>query len=406
MPVGNIDWPDMPGIAGIELGVAQAGIKKAGRDDVLLLRLCEGASVAGVFTKNAFCAEPVKMCKKHMAAGSPRYLLINSGNANACTGQPGWNAAQACCDALADLEQVGAHSVLPFSTGVIGEVLPADKIIHVLPVLLENLSEDNWARAARSIMTTDTQPKGVSIECFVAGAKVRINGIAKGAGMIKPDMATMLAYMATDAAITPELLQILCKRAADKSFNRITIDGDTSTNDAFMLMASGKSQAPLINDVHSEAYRNFETAFIEASQNLAQFIVRDGEGASKYVEVEVRGGATEAECLNVAYEIAHSPLVKTAFFASDANWGRLVMAIGKADVKELDSNKVNVWLNDVALVEEGGRAASYTEEAGQAEMQKDEIRVLVDLGRGEAKESIWTSDLSHEYVRINAEYRT
>lgn len=406
MSVGEISWPKMHPVAGVKLGAANARIKNRERNDVLLIELIKGSAVAGVFTKNAFCAEPVKICKEHLASEYPRYLLINSGNANACTGEAGREAALQCCDAVANYGMVSREAVLPFSTGVIGQPLPAEKIITVIPEVAGKLAEDNWPVAAQAIMTTDTKPKGASIEFTIEGERCCITGIAKGAGMIKPNMATMLAFVATDISIEPSILQILCKRAADASFNRITIDGDTSTNDSCMLIASGANKNVVIDRIDSKAYQLFEDALVKVCQQLAQHIVRDGEGATKFVKVLVEGGLHKTECLDVAYQIAHSPLVKTALFASDANWGRIVAAVGNAKVEELNTDNVNVWINDLLIVEQGGRAQTYTEEAGQSEMQKADLLIKVDLGRGKASETIWTTDLSHEYVKINAEYRT
>ncbi len=406
MPVGEIIWPTMHKIAGLKLGTANARIKNSERDDVVVMQLSENATIAGVFTQNAFCAEPVKICRHHLDQARAELILINSGNANACTGADGWNAAMACCEALAKLRGCEKENVLPFSTGVIGEVLPYEKICAVLSQAIDDLQEDNWRKAARAIMTTDTVAKGASEVCEYKDKIAHVTGIAKGSGMIKPDMATMLAYIATDAVVEESILEIICKRAADASFNRITIDGDTSTNDAAILIATGENQSFVVDRIDSKAYEVLEQTIIKVFKQLAQLIVRDGEGASKFIEVQVEGGANKYECLDVAYEIAHSPLVKTAAFASDANWGRIVMAIGKAPVEELDSKSVKVWINDVQIVENGGRARSYTEEAGSAEMAKSEFCIRVNLGRGNYSESIWTSDLSHEYIKINAEYRS
>lgn len=406
MAVGPDIWPEMYPIDGVRLGVAQAGIKKAGRDDVTLFEVCEGACVAGVFTQNAFCAEPVKIAKQHLAKESVRYFLINSGNANACTGKLGYDAAMKTCDALAGLTGVDASSVIPFSTGVIGELLPADKIVNALPAAIESLSSDNWTKAGRAIMTTDTRPKGASREIIVGGVSVKITGISKGAGMINPNMATMLGYIATDASVDQSLLSVLSKRAANLSFNRITIDGDTSTNDACMIIATGKAGNATLVDEHSEESKVFADALIDVYQELAQQIVRDGEGATKFISVSVKGGRTHQECVDVAYAIAHSPLIKTAMFASDPNWGRIICAIGYAGVPELDVDQVKVWLDGTLIVEGGGRAGSYTEEQGQAVVSLPEFTISVDLGRGDFEDVIWTSDLSHEYIRINAEYRS
>lgn len=406
MAVGEAIWPEMYPIQGLQIGVAQAGVKYEGRNDVVVFSVCEGAHVAGVFTQNAFAAAPVIVAKRHLLASNTRALIVNSGNANACTGDEGMAGAELSCMALAKELKVNPESVLPFSTGVIGEPLPVNKIIDVLPAAITSLQEDNWLAAARTIMTTDTRPKGASKQFDVGGETVHVVGISKGAGMIRPNMATMLAYVATDANIDPVLLQNMTKIAADKSFNRITIDGDTSTNDACMLIATGKSSAPRITSTQDEGYQLLLNAAIEVFHTLAKQIVCDGEGATKCVCVEVGGGDNAQECLDAAYAIAHSPLVKTAWFASDANWGRIVAAIGYAGIAELNASNVNVWLNEVKIVENGCRSASYTEAQGQSILSLAEFTVRVDLGRGECSESIWTSDLSHEYVRINADYRS
>jgi len=406
MAVGTQRWPNMLPISGMALGVADAGIKDNQRNDLLLLQLAPGTNTVGVFTKNDFCAAPVSIAKEHLKISRPEYLLVNSGNANACTGEAGHRAAMQCCEHIAVARKCMNSAVLPFSTGVIGELLPAEKIIKALPHAQENLDEDNWLAAAEAIMTTDTCPKGASTEIILDGIPCKITGIAKGAGMIKPNMGTMLAYIASDCCIEKALLQGLCTKAANASFNRITIDGDTSTNDACMLMTTGRAGNPLITSQESEAYKTFECALLEIFQSLAQQIVRDGEGATKFVEVEIKAGKTHQESLQVAYEIAHSPLVKTALFASDPNWGRIVAAIGNAGLENLDSARVKVWINELPIVENGARAPSYSEEAGQAEMHKAELRISVDLGRGNCSEKIWTTDLSHEYIKINAEYRT
>lgn len=406
MAVGEYPFPAMPAIAGVSIGVAGAGIKKLGRNDMLVFALAEGASVAGVFTQNAFCAAPVTICREHLATTASRLLLINSGNANACTGVKGRNDALALCDTLAGQYGLTQASVLPFSTGVIGEHLPVDKMRAAIPALVESTREDRWSDAAAAIMTTDTRPKGATHTLELGGAKVTINGIAKGAGMINPNMATMLGFIATDAAIAQEALQSLVREAAGLSFNRITIDGDTSTNDACVVMASGQAGNATIADTASSDYHKLKAAIADVCIQLAQMIVADGEGATKFVAIDVQGGATHDECLKVAYAIAHSPLIKTALFASDPNWGRIVAAIGYAGVDGLDASKVRVQLNDVLIVENGGRAASYTEEQGQAVMNGDRINIHIDLGRGNCSELLWTTDLSYEYVRINADYRT
>lgn len=406
MAVGDFPFPTMHPVAGIKLAAVGAGIKYANRKDLVLIELAEGTRTAGVFTRNAFCAAPVTLCREHLAKASPRYLIINSGNANACTGDRGRDDAIATCRAIADARGLTPDRVLPFSTGVIGEPLPVNKIIAAVPAALDALAEDTWADAGRAIMTTDTRPKGFSQQVDVDGHSVTVTGIAKGAGMINPNMGTMLAYIATDVAIAQPVLDALVREAANASFNRITIDGDTSTNDACVLMASGRSTAPEVTAPEGELYRAIRALILEAHTWLAQSIVADGEGATKFVTVDVDGGATAQESLDVAYAIAHSPLIKTALFASDPNWGRIVAAIGYAGVKNLDARKVRVHLNDVLIVEDGGRAAHYTEAQGQAVMDQARIEIRVHLGRGDAREHLWTTDLSHEYVSINADYRS
>ncbi len=405
MAVGLGAMPVMHPVKGFELGIASAGIKKVGRRDLVLMRCAEGSQVAGVFTQNAFCAAPVLLCKERI--GQPvRYLITNTGNANAATGKPGIKVAQQVCQAVAEQFGVTAEQVLPFSTGVVGELLPAEKIITALPVAVSDLREDNWALAAEGIMTTDTLPKGASRQFVYQGQTISVTGISKGAGMIRPNMATMLGYIATDAKVAAPVLQALVKEAANLSFNRITIDGDTSTNDSFMLIATGQTELAEISTAEGELYQLLRDTVIAVAMQLAQAIVRDGEGATKFVTVQVEQGQNNQECLDVAYAVAHSPLIKTALFASDPNWGRIVVAIGNAGLPNLQTERVNVFLNDVCIVEQGGRAASYTEEQGSAVMQQEEITIRIELGRGDAHEVIWTSDLSHEYVRINAEYRT
>lgn len=406
MAVGEYPFPEMHPVAGVKLTAVSAGIKKPGRRDVVLFELAEGSQVAGVFTLNAFCAAPVTVCKKHLAAAPIRYLVINSGNANACTGEQGINDALATCEAIAQLRGLKKEQVLPFSTGVIGEPLPVHKIVAVVPEALEKVTEQGWDDAAAGIMTTDTRPKGFSKQIVWQGQTITVNGIAKGAGMIKPNMATMLGYIATNAKVAQPVLQTLLREAADKSFNRITIDGDTSTNDSCILIASGQVDLPEIQTAEGELYQQLREVIIEAHIFLAKSIVADGEGATKFVAVEVSGGGDRSECLDVGYAVAHSPLIKTALFASDPNWGRIVAAIGYAGVKDLDATKVRVHLNDVLIVENGGRAASYTEEQGQAVMSGTEIAIRINLGRGDYHETLWTTDLSYEYVRINADYRS
>lgn len=405
MPVGLGPLPTLHPVPGFRLGIASAGIKKAGRKDVVVMETAPAARIAGVFTTNAFCAAPVTLCKQHLG-NAPRYLLINTGNANAGSGKPGMQAALTTCEALAQLTHVELGQILPFSTGVIGEVLPADKIIAVLPQALADLSEGNWAAAAEGIMTTDTLPKGASRQITLNDQAITITGISKGAGMIRPNMATMLGYIATDARMAQPVLQQMLKQAADLSFNRITIDGDTSTNDSCMLIATGQAQMEEITDPASSEYLKLAEAVNAVMLELAQAIVRDGEGATKFVTVQVNGGGNRNECLDVAYAIAHSPLIKTALFASDPNWGRILAAVGYAGVPDLDVEKIDVYLDDVCITRNGGRAADYTEEQGARVMAQAEITIRIELGRGDVSETIWTTDLSHEYVRINAEYRT
>ena len=406
MAVGEYPFPSMHPVAGVKLTAVCAGIKRQNRRDVVLFELAEGSAVAGVFTKNAFCAAPVTLCKAHLATAPIRYLVINSGNANACTGEQGLRDAKATCEAIAQQTGVKPEQVLPFSTGVIGEPLPVAKIMAVIPEALANATEQGWTDAGAGIMTTDTRPKGFSQQIEYQGKMITVNGIAKGAGMIKPNMATMLGYIATDAKIAQPLLQQLAREAADKSFNRITIDGDTSTNDSCILIATGQVDLPEVNKPEGELYEKLKDIIFAAYIHLAKSIISDGEGATKFVTVAVSGGANRDECLDVAYAVAHSPLIKTALFASDPNWGRIVAAIGYAGVPELDATKVRVHLNDVLIVENGGRAASYTEEQGQAVMKGEDIVIRINLGRGSVAETVWTTDLSYEYVRINADYRS
>ncbi|MDO3388382.1 bifunctional glutamate N-acetyltransferase/amino-acid acetyltransferase ArgJ [Gilvimarinus sp. SDUM040013] len=406
MAVGEFPFPDMPPVNGVSLGTVGAGIKKQGRDDMLLFAVAEGSTVAGVFTQNAFCAAPVTICREHLQTSSSRFLLINSGNANACTGERGRTDALQLCESLAKQYGLAKETVLPFSTGVIGEHLPVDKMQQALPELIARVTEDAWAAAAKAIMTTDTRPKGATCTLELNGVAVTVNGISKGAGMINPNMATMLGFVATDAAIDQSVLQTLVREVAGLSFNRITIDGDTSTNDACMLIASGKAGNEPVVSTASVDYQKLKSAVADVCMQLAQMIVADGEGATKFVAIDVQGGANHEECLKVAYAVAHSPLIKTALFASDPNWGRIVAAIGYAGVEGLDASKVRVRLNDVVIVENGCRADSYTEEQGQKVMSGERISVHIDLGRGNCSELLWTTDLSYEYVRINADYRT
>ncbi|WP_343649821.1 bifunctional glutamate N-acetyltransferase/amino-acid acetyltransferase ArgJ [Herbaspirillum sp.] len=400
---------DLKAVAGIELGHAEAGVRKANRKDVLVMKLAETATVAGVFTKNRFCAAPVQICQANLAqlsADKPiRALVINTGNANAGTGEEGLQRARSVCAALAQQMGVEPQQILPFSTGVILEPLPADRIIAGLPQAIGNLKADNWFNAAESIMTTDTQPKAASRTLSIGGKQVVMTGISKGAGMIKPNMATMLGFLAFDAKLPQALLNQLVKDAADHSFNCITIDGDTSTNDSFILMATGAGELE-ITSADSDDYKQLAAAVTDLSQHLAHQIVRDGEGATKFIEVAVEDGKSVEECRQIAYSIGHSPLVKTAFFASDPNLGRILAAIGYAGIDDLDVSRINLWLDDVWVAKDGGRNPDYREEDGQRVMKKAEIVVRVKLARGTAKASIWTCDLSHDYVSINADYRS
>jgi glutamate N-acetyltransferase/amino-acid N-acetyltransferase len=397
-------------VNGIELGFAQAGIKKPNRKDLLVMKLAEGATVAGVFTKNRFCAAPVQICKANLAAVSGgakpiRALVINTGNANAGTGEPGLANARAPCDYVARLLGIDAGQVLPFSTGVILEPLPVQKIVAGLPAAIANLKQDNWFNAAESIMTTDTQPKAASLTVGIGGHMVTMTGISKGAGMIKPNMATMLGYLALDAKVAQPVLDELVKYAADRSFNSITIDGDTSTNDSFILVATGAGGLQVDSTDHPD-YEALRDAVTGISRHLAQQIIRDGEGATKFITVSVEQGTDIDECRKIAYSIAHSPLVKTAFFASDPNLGRILAAIGYAGVDDLDPAKLDLYLDDVLVAKAGGRNPEYKEEDGQRVMKKEEIVVRVLLGRGRAEATVWTCDLSHDYVSINADYRS
>ncbi|WP_437883495.1 bifunctional glutamate N-acetyltransferase/amino-acid acetyltransferase ArgJ [Pseudomonas sp. LRF_L74] len=405
MAVGLGPLPVLHPVPGFELGISSAGIKRPGRKDVVVMRFVEGSTVAGVFTLNAFCAAPVIISRERVA-GDVRYFLTNTGNANAGTGPDGLANARKTCASLAALAGVGEAAVLPFSTGVIGEPLPVAKIESALQAALDDLSENNWAEAATGIMTTDTLPKGASRQFQHDGVTVTVTGISKGAGMIRPNMATMLGYIATDAKVSRQVLQDLLSDAANKSFNRITIDGDTSTNDCCMLVATGKANLPEVTSASGELFAKLKQAVFEVSMDVAQAIVRDGEGATKFVTVQVNGGANAQECLDVGYAVAHSPLIKTALFASDPNWGRILAAVGRAGVPDLDVSKIDVFLSEVCIASQGGRAATYTEEQGSAVMAKEEIGIRIELGRGSVSETIWTTDLSHEYVKINAEYRT
>ncbi len=396
-------------VPGVRLGVAEAGIRKASRRDLTLIALAEGSRAAGVFTQNRFCAAPVQVCKTHLAAAATRALVINTGIANAGTGEQGVANALASCRAVAEALGVAADAVLPFSTGVILEHLPVERLVAGLPAAQANLRADGWFDACHAIMTTDTLPKCASRQVLIDGQTITLTGMSKGAGMIRPNMATMLGFLATDAKLSQTLLEQLVREAADLSFNSITVDGDTSTNDSFILIATGQTGGE-ISAADSAAYQTLRAAVIELSQWLAQAIVRDGEGATKFMSIAVQGGRSVAECRQVAYAVAHSPLVKTAFFASDPNLGRILAAIGYAGVNDLDVAQLRVWLaaggEQVLVAEQGGRAASYVEEAGARIMTEAEITVQIDLARGEAAATVWTCDFSYDYVKINADYRS
>jgi len=401
---------DLKPVAGIEIGFAEAGIKKPNRKDLLVMRLADGATVAGVFTKNRFCAAPVQVSKANLAAvtngGAPiRALVVNTGNANAGTGETGLANAQATCAEVAKLLGCEAGQVLPFSTGVILEQLPIAKIVAGLPAAVSNLTADNWFNAAEAIMTTDTQPKAASRTVTIGGHTVTMTGISKGAGMIKPNMATMLGYLAFDAKVAQPVLDELVKYAADRSFNSITIDGDTSTNDSFMLVATGAGSL-VVNEASGADYEALRDAVTDISRNLAQQIIRDGEGATKFITITVEEGRDLEECRKIAYAIAHSPLVKTAFFASDPNLGRILAAVGYAGVDDLDVTKLDLYLDDVWVAKAGGRNPDYQEADGQRVMKQAEITVRVKIARGDATATVWTCDLSHDYVSINADYRS
>jgi glutamate N-acetyltransferase/amino-acid N-acetyltransferase len=409
MPV-NLQAPDPDSlfpVPGVKLGIAMAGVRKANRRDLTVVTFAEGSTVTGVFTANRFCAAPVQLCRAHLAAtSSPRAIVINTGNANAGTGEDGLARARASCAALAGLLKIAPEQVLPFSTGVIMESLPVDRIVAGLPAALADLRADHWGAAAEAIMTTDTCPKAASKQVRIGGRTVTITGIAKGAGMIRPNMATMLGFVATDAVIAPALVRALVKDAADQSFNRITIDGDTSTNDSFLLIATHQAGHAPIERLDAGDGQVLRDAVVAVARQLAQAIVRDGEGATKFITVCIEGGATEIECRQVAYAIAHSPLVKTAFFASDPNLGRILAAVGYAGIDDLDQTRIDLFLDDVHVARNGGRHPDYREEDGQRVMKQSEITVRVDLHRGAARTTVWTCDLSYDYVRINADYRS
>jgi glutamate N-acetyltransferase/amino-acid N-acetyltransferase len=413
MPV-NLTVPspaDLLPVKGVELGFNKAYIRKPDRKDMLLMRLAPGTKVAGVFTQNRFCAAPVLLCREHLSSGNEiRALVVNTGNANAGTGDDGLARARQTCEALAKLLDIQPAQVLPFSTGVIMEPLPVDRVVAGLPACIADLKENNWANAAEAIMTTDILPKAVSKQVRIgdkAGGKtITVTGIAKGSGMIHPNMATMLGYVATDAAIAQPALQALIQHAVNRSFNCITVDGDTSTNDSLILMATGQAGNAEITDTTSADYQALRDAMTEVAAILAQAIVRDGEGATKFMTIRVEGGKTEEECRKVGYAIGRSPLVKTAFFASDPNLGRILAAVGYAGITDLDTRKINLYLDDVLVAQNGGRAASYQEADGNRVMQQAEILVRVQLGRGSEMATVWTCDFSYDYVKINADYRT
>jgi glutamate N-acetyltransferase / amino-acid N-acetyltransferase len=409
MPV-NLSAPnpaELHAVPGLRIGVAEAGIRKANRKDLTVVLLDEGASVHGVFTNNRFCAAPVQICRDHLQRNlGIRAMLINTGNANAGTGDDGLARARQTCVALAKRLSIAPEQILPFSTGVIMEPLPADRIEAGLPAALADAKPDNWARAAEGIMTTDTVAKAFSAQLMIGGVRVTISGISKGAGMIRPNMATMLGFMATDACVAPALMQQLARELADGSFNRVTVDGDTSTNDSFVVIATNKAKHAPITSLSSAEGLALKAAMLSVAQKLAQAIVRDGEGATKFISITVEGGKTGDECRKVAYAIAHSPLVKTAFFASDPNLGRILAAVGYAGIDDLDQTTIDLFLDDVHVAARGGRNPSYREEDGARVMKQSEITVRVKLGRGTASDTVWTCDFSYDYVKINADYRS
>lgn len=401
-----LELPKMFPVAGVRIATAAAGIKYPGRTDIVAFELAEGTQCAAVFTQNAFCAAPVVVARDHLGAAAPRMLLINAGNANAGTGEQGYQDALKSCALIADAIGCRTNEVLPFSTGVIGEVMPMERFAAVIPSLTADLNAGHWRDAAHGIMTSDTLPKGVSRQLMIDGKPVTITAIAKGSGMIRPDMATMLAYIATDVNVAPGLLQQCLQQAVQRSFNCITVDGDTSTNDACVLMATGKAMASVIDDDKSEAYVQLCQAITDICIVLAQAVIRDGEGATKFITINVEGGDSEADCWQVAYTVAHSPLVKTAFFASDPNWGRILAAVGRAGIKGLNVDRVSLYLDEVCVVRDGARAEEYTEARGEAVMQQDEITVRIVLSDAPYRAQLWSCDFSYDYVRINAEYRT
>jgi glutamate N-acetyltransferase/amino-acid N-acetyltransferase len=398
---------DLHPVAGVRIGITEAGVRKANRKDLTVFELVQGTAVGAVFTQNRFCAAPVQICRQHLSSGQGiRALVINTGVANAGTGASGLQHAHAVCAAVASLLNINPSQVLPFSTGVIMEPLPFQRIIDGLPKAMAAAQTDNWSLASQAIMTTDTLPKAVSRQVQIDGKTITVTGISKGAGMIRPNMATMLGFMATDAAIDASLMNALASELAEASFNRITIDGDTSTNDSFVVMATGQAGNHLVTAWNTEAAQLLKKTLMEVAQWLAQAIVRDGEGATKFITVRIEGGRSASECRQVAYAIAHSPLVKTAFFASDPNLGRILAAVGYAGIADLDQSLIELYLDDVHVATQGGRHPAYQEEDGQRIMKQDEITIRVLLGRGAAQDQVWTCDLSHEYVTINADYRS
>ena len=398
---------ELHAVAGLRIGVTEAGIRKPNRKDLSVVLIEPGASVAGVFTQNRFCAAPVQICREHLASGQGiRALLINTGNANAGTGADGRQRALTACVALAGKLGVAPEQILPFSTGVIMESLPVERVVAGLDAALADANEANWLRAAEGIMTTDTVAKAFGTQVVIGGATVSITGISKGAGMIRPNMATMLGFMATDACVSPAVMHALALALAEGSFNRVTVDGDTSTNDSFVVIATNKAAHAPIDSLDSAEGLALKAAMLDVARELAQAIVRDGEGATKFIAIQVEGGKTSAECRQVAYAIAHSPLVKTAFFASDPNLGRILAAVGYAGIEDLDQSGIDLYLDDVHVAIQGGRHPQYREEDGQRVMKQSEITVRVVLGRGQASDTVWTCDLSHEYVTINADYRS
>ncbi|HEX9721323.1 MAG TPA: bifunctional glutamate N-acetyltransferase/amino-acid acetyltransferase ArgJ [Ramlibacter sp.] len=397
---------DLHPVPGVRVGVAEAGIRKADRKDLTVVLIDPGASVAGVFTQNRFCAAPVQVCRDHLARGDVRALVINTGNANAGTGEDGLVRARTSCIALARRLEIAPEQVLPFSTGVIMEPLPVERIEAGLPAALADAGPDNWLRAAEAIMTTDTVPKAFSRRVVIEGAPVTITGISKGAGMIRPNMATMLGFLACDARLDQAVMRQLALELAEGSFNRVTVDGDTSTNDSFVVIATNKAAHATITSLDSASGQALKAAMLDVARQLAQAIVRDGEGATKFITLRIEGGKTAQECRKVAYAIAHSPLVKTAFFASDPNLGRILAAVGYAGIDDLDQTRIDLHLDDVHVAVHGGRNPAYREEDGQRVMKQGEITVRVGLGRGSAADTVWTCDLSHDYVSINADYRS